>query len=385
MLTLTLLILVLPLSTSAQDFDIWDFIAHPRQPTYNFTYPTTRSIFIANAGKHLPVLVWEETTKYFPLVSVKLALLAHYPNANAATQALLSEAIPAGDTAMNEIRYLAAFKEEIRRTYPTLPPQIPAWSDAEIASDHNGLQGANWSYVGFTNGKVQNWMLTNHQRAKKIAERMTYFDTQNMTNLARNTELIRDSARVSLAEIGGFTLTAGAHNLRFYTKTSGVPQTYTAGSSVDMNYVHRLTTIEDTTGTATIASKGAPLRVYIGTGSVIKVAKLGTRAFTDAELQQGVKITTLAPPVATRTLSDITLEQGGVQSVYLEGLFTGAEFTTAVTTSDSNKATATKSHSGGSIGIRGIAVGEATVNVSATNEAGTTTVSFNVTVTESTD
>ena len=279
-----LLLLLLAVPISAQEFDIWDFISHARHPTYDVTYPPTRAIFIANAQKHLPVLVWREVGRYVPLVSMKLALLAHYPNSNAATQALLANAIPVGDTAANEIRYLAAFKEEIRRTYATLPPQIPTWVDAYLAINIHALQSGDWDKVD--HGKVYEWMHANHLRARKISEWMAYFDTQNMTNLARNTELIRDAARVSLSELGGFTLTAGDHNLRLYMKTSGVPQTFTTASAVDFNYVHRLTTIEDTTGTATIASKGAPLRVYIGSGSAIKVAKLGTRSLTGAELQQ---------------------------------------------------------------------------------------------------
>lgn len=210
MLTLLLLLLVIPIS--AQDFDIWDFIAHPREIEYNPTFPYTRAVWIVNSQKHLPVLVWEETTKYFPLVSVKLALLAHYPNANAATQALLANAVPVGDTATNEIRYLAAFKEEIRRTYPTLPPQIPLWVDSDIA-DLGGPSFAfnrhgNWKYTGIT--QVHLWMRANHLRAKKIAEWMGYFDTQSMTSLAADTEFIRDAARVSLGELGGFTLTAGS-------------------------------------------------------------------------------------------------------------------------------------------------------------------------------
>ena len=186
-----------------QDFDIWDFIAHPREITYDITRPRTRAIWIANTQKHLPVLVWKEATKYFPLVSTKLALLAHYPNTNAATQALLSSAIPTGDTATEEIRYMAAFKEEIRRTYATLPPQIPTWVDEIIVPYPEDLHTVSWDIVGIA--QVYQWMRANHLRAKKIAEWMAYFDKHSMTALAADTTLIRTAARISLSETGGFT------------------------------------------------------------------------------------------------------------------------------------------------------------------------------------
>ena len=51
-----LIILTFSMSASAQDFDIWDFIAHPRVINYQGTYPYTREDWVVNAQKHLPML-----------------------------------------------------------------------------------------------------------------------------------------------------------------------------------------------------------------------------------------------------------------------------------------------------------------------------------------
>ena len=86
-------------------------------------------------------------------------------------------------------------------------------------------------------------------------------------------------------------------------------------------------------------------------------------------------------PKSTRSLPDVSIEQDVTQSVNIEGLFSGIRLTTTVSSSDDTKVTATKSRSGSSMGISAIAVGSADITVTGSNEAGSVTVSFKVTVT----
>ena len=364
-----------------QEFNIWNFIAHPREITYDITRPRTRAIWIANVQKHLPVLVWQETTKYFPLVSMKLALLAHYPSTNAATQALLSLAIPPRDTAMNEIRYMAALKEEIQRTYATLPSQIPTWADEEIALHPDGVQGILWTFVG--GEPVRQWMLANHHRAKKIVDWMAYFDMHSMTALAADTTFIRNAARVRLGETGGFTLTAGAQNLLLTTRPANIQSTYTAGSAVDMTRVRIEQAAGTTTGTATVVSKNAPIKMSLPLLSPETINRNATRQITAEEITGGVELTVIEPPQPLADIPNQTVPVGVEQTVSYPA-FLGDGITYTVSSSAETIATVRKSQDANILVVTGISQGNATITLTGTNVAGSAASTFTLTVTSAT-
>ena len=102
------------------DFDVWDLISTPRDVQYDYTYPTTLAIFTANVRLSIPGLVRGAVDEQLASVVGKLALMSHSPSTNVATQALLTSAIPTGDSGVREIRYLASLKSEVQRLYHTL-------------------------------------------------------------------------------------------------------------------------------------------------------------------------------------------------------------------------------------------------------------------------
>ena len=192
---LTVTIVTVALAQEA-DFDVWDFATHPTVVDYDTTRAITSAIALANVKLGIPVLVMEEVDNYLPMVAVKLALLSHSPSTNSATQALLSSAIPTGDSGVKEVRYLAAFKAEIRRGYAVLNAGLIQRATQQIAS---WTPNAYWYWGVWRNDLgtlITRWMRANHFRALKVADIMGYCDTRNMTAVAVDYEWIRNSARV---------------------------------------------------------------------------------------------------------------------------------------------------------------------------------------------
>ena len=371
------------LAQEADDFDIWDFATHPTVVNYDLTTPLTHAIVIANATRGIPELVMEEIDNYVPMVAVKLALMAHVPSTNAATQALLSSAIPTGDTAVKEIRYLAAFKAEVRREYASLVPVL-------IQSANNRLDTTRLSefwYWGIWRYQfksiISQWMLANHKRALKVADIMSYCDTRNMTNVAIDFEWIRDSARVQLGELGGFTLTGGSKPIHLTTRLGQTQRVYTAGSIMKANAIYRLSEEQGGIGTATIVAGDAPVKFSIGTSGETTLAASGTRIFSDRELINGISIRTVAPPTTTQTINPQSTQVGDSQTTNFVA-FTGEDIVYSVSSSDSAIVNARLSASPNIIVLSALKVGTATVTLTATNGAGSASVTFDVVVTSGT-
>ena len=87
-------------------------------------------------------------------------------------------------------------------------------------------------------------------------------------------------------------------------------------------------------------------------------------------------------PTALKELPDLTLAVGVTESVDLVGLFSGLNLSISAVSSNTDKATVQVNSSRTSMGVVGVAAGSATITVSGSNQAGTTDVSFVVTVTE---
>ena len=379
---LTVTIVTVALAQEADDFDIWDFATHPSVVEYNLERPGTRVTVLANVRLGIPVLVMEEVDNYLPMVAVKLALLSHVPSTNAATQALLTSAIPTGDSGVREIRYLAAVKSEVRRGYAALKPVLiqQVTEDLVYWIPEEYWHFGTWRY--YLKPIVTRWMLANHKRAIKIADIMGYCDTRNMTAVAVDGEWIRDSARVELGELGGFTLTGGSKNIHITTRLGQTQRTYTAGSIVKANAIYRLSEARDGIGTATIVAGDAPVKFSIGTSGETTLAGGGTRIFSDRELINGVSIRTVAPPVAS-TIDPQSTSVGDLQTVAFTP-FTGEDISYFVSSSDATIVAVRLSSTPNTIIITARKVGTATVTLTGANGAGSVTATFKVVVTSGT-
>ena len=222
-----------------------------------------------------------------------------------------------------------------------------------------------------------------------------------LVNVASKPVFVRDSVMVSMGavisphvylppgytypQVTGFSLESSLNPLTLQVETGDTVSSYPPSTELAFREVHRIgnaaadAQVDQSSG-ATITSKNGPTLVTIGQTQTA-LAKDSERILTFAELGQGVKVGPIDMPVAMRSLPDISLEQAVVESVNIDGLFTGVRISTAVSSSDTTKVTVSKSRSGSSLGVTAVAVGSATVSVTGTNEAGTVTVSFNVTVT----
>ena len=386
-LTLSIALLILVSSANA-NINVWDFMSTPHSSAHPQTvWPaTSRQIAEQNITNLMPSWIRQQLSGFFTMKLVKIELLNARPHANSATNALFLATIPAELTIEPELRYFAAFKRETQLEYQNLLDE----AFYEIRPT-----GPYWTYN--SNSIVFSWAVESHRRCDGIVDLMARLESiVALSSLASNPDFVRNSVLVSIGPVPrigkyilqpltGVEITSSTNPVSL--KIGAITQrlSYPPATTLAMRQFHRLGNVGtnyqiNQTAGATIVSKNGPNLITVGTTSAV-LAKDASRILSFADLGQGVRSTPIDLPVATRSLPDITLEQAEVESVNLEGLFSGIRFTTAVTTSDSSKVTVAKSTSGSTMGVTGVAIGSATVNVSATNEAGTSTVSFNVTVT----
>ena len=391
---LTLIAMTCFIVMSAQaDFDPWNFVPVPAASLVNNSIendpPKTKEKAIEVVTAILPAQIRDAIAPYWTVKLAKIALINERPHSDTATNALFLATIPADATIKNELRYFAAFQRELSLDYDKILANSINSVRLRRFSDPPVWQYATWSGP---------WVNFSHTRASDIVALMARLEgIPSLATLASNPDFVRDSIRVlerneedhrswhPLPLLTGIEITSSTNPVSLKVGPITQRLTFPASTTLAMRQFHRLgnvgpaTQINQTSG-ATIISQNGPNLITVGTTSAV-LAKDSSRILSFQDLGQGVKSVPIDLPVATRTLPDITLEQAEVESVNLEGLFSGIRFTTAVTTSDSSKVTVAKSTSGSTMGVTAVLIGSAVVNVSATNEAGTSTVSFNVTVT----
>ena len=369
------------LAQEANDFDIWDFATHPPTLQWDGTYPPTRASVLSNMTSYLTFTIMEEIDSYILMSTTKLALMAHSPSSNVATQALLTATIPTGDTAEKEVRYLASFKDEVNRGYSSLVSQVPIWYERSFRWTRDVYQtSVRFRYL--VDLPVYTFLRVNHNRALKVADTLAYLDTRGMTAVGTDYEWVRDSARVQLGELGGFTLTGGSKDIHITTRLGQTQRTYTAGSIVKANAIYRLSEARDGIGTATIVAGTAPVKFSIGTSGETTLAGGATRIFSDHELINGVSIRTVAPPVAS-SVDPQSTSVGDTQTVAFTA-FTGEDIVYSVSSSDSGVVSVRKSATPLTLVLSAHKVGIATVTLTGTNGAGSATATFKVVVTSGT-
>lgn len=212
-------------------------------------------------------------------------------------------------------------------------------------------------------------------------------------NFAEKSDFIRDWALINLGKKTGLEITANGNP--FEVGLDGDNREYSellANQSIKKERLqglrvvtlHRRSTVADD---VTITAKNGPSQIRIKTsstvwGSPFVLAKDASRTITKAEMAYDIESTPILLPVAKRELPDIAdLDVGVVESVNLADLFDGIRIAITATSADTDKVTVSVNSSQNSMGVTGVAVGTSKITVTGTNEAGATTVDFDVTVT----
>lgn len=373
---LCFILIVAVLDCTPAYFDIWDAITHP--PAEIATFPhtfTTRAQARAYMRARVPVLVREQVDDYLPMSAVKLALLSHYPNTNAATQALLAVAVPTGTTVINEVRYIAAFKREVQLGYPALAAQADTWTDVNWPG-----WTQRWlyeTYAGHT--EVSQWLSACYKRAVQIVMLMQTLETYQMPALAADVQFVRDSARVKLKEQNGFRLTAGRQNLYLTTRSGASRVLFAPLRSVDCRSLHLIQRGTAGTATCNIVPQGA-VAIQIGTAAEFIQNNGVLRQFTNAEVGRGIRIIPIDPPTVGVHLTNQQVEIHTTQTITFDDSFLGQRLRYSVSTSQPSVALVRLSRDDHIIDITGVSAGNATITLTASNPAGNAVIQFIVTV-----
>ena len=238
-------------------------------------------------------------------------------------------------------------------------------------------------------------------RAEAMTEQMSLYLSVIGSNYVQDPELYRGSILVELNEKPGIKLTAGDNPilLGFFNKETQFIEYYplTQEESMVAPKIDRTQTLTDqpvVSNTLIIESKNGPNLVSVknngtwGTPSVL--LKNTSRTFTSQELEEGIKTEPILLPVSTRTIANVDLSLGGssaitAQSINVANLFSGRVNNITVSSSDPSKVNAALNTGHVWMGVHAVSVGAATISIVATNEAGSTKVNFQTTVTDSSD
>ena len=145
-------------------------------------------------------------------------------------------------------------------------------------------------------------------------------------------------------------------------KFSGENLTYSASSSHD--HVVRFT-VDNTADTLTVTAVG-PGTATITVTATAQGSATQTKTFTVTVPPPASEEE--APTVRTGARASVAVDQGGTETIILSGVFTGEDLDFTVESSDDTVATASESN--GTLTIRGVSIGSATVTVTATNTVG---------------
>ena len=303
---------------------------------------------------------------------------------NQDTVALSTKRIPASVQNDDTLRFLIAYLYEKQLGFPkyVLHARSLIYFDRNIRKYKIGSGSSAKPFV-------KRWV----DRATKIAEIMQT-SRSKVGNLTMDADFIRNWALIDLGEKTGLDVTANGNafnigviqnNHRFYYKLI-------ADQSVKMERLKGLQVITlrsrvVSPDAVTIVAKNGPSEVRIKTdastwGAPFVLAKDASRVVTKAEMAHDIESTPILVPKILRQLPDITdLNVGVTESVSLEDLFDGIRFHISISSEDTGKVTVGLSSNQHSMRVVGVAAGIVKITVTATNEAGSSTVDFDVTVT----
>ena len=308
---------------------------------------------------------------------------------NAITRSLARSRIPSSAGTDDTERYLIALTHEKHVGYTEIVSLI------NISYDTNkNMYYANHipNEFNYLSDAVYKWARV----ANRIVELMKTAGAIVGNTLVQDADFIRDAALIELGYKTGLELTTGANAVSFGTgeldeTNNRVTHTLAANNSFfveKFDQVRFSGTKANNTDTLTITSKNGPNQITVTTNNVATksvLAKDASKVLVDAELMASLVTTQpIEIPTATRELPDITdLEVGEVQSVNIDGLFTGIRVNKTAVSSDANRVSLSINEGQTSMGVTAVARSTSTkVTVTGTNEAGAVSVSFNVRVIE---
>ena len=181
-----------------------------------------------------------------------------------------------------------------------------------------------------------------------------------------------DPAPVVIPDIPSLEEGASSRPTPLGDKFSGSDLTYSATTS---NRSVATVTVDNDADTLTVTAVGAGTATITVTATA-QGSATQTKTFT---VTVTVPQPEVAPTVRTGAIPSASVAQGGTWTVTLSTVFTGENLEFTVT--PSAPAIATASESGGTLTIRGVSIGPATITIVATNDAGSATHPITVTVT----
>lgn len=234
-------------------------------------------------------------------------------------------------------------------------------------------------------------------RADRIVELMQTARSK-VGHFAADAEFMRNWALVDLGEATGVEVKTGNNpvQLGFYRAAAGTVNRYRMASQSITKLIalrglwrppasreYRYTG----TDTVTVTSRNGPNRIRVKTGQDTwgawqTLLEGASRTFTKAEMRYDIASQPIHVPAVLKTPADITLAVGVTESVDIDEFFSGIDVNLTAVSADTHKATVQVNQAQTSMGVIGVAAGTVTITVTATNAAGTTSVTFDVTVTE---
>lgn len=360
----------------AQNTDVWDYVTRPRVETHRFPLTfTTEAEARTYAQLHIPTELRKQFDDYLPIVSVKIALLSHYPSTNAATQALLADAVPTGTSVQNEVRYLAAFKREVEMGIDTIASAtIPVVQNQW----RNGFRDR-FYFADLSSYPIATLMDTSYQRAHQIVLQMSNLEKWQMPALAADVDFVRDSARVKIGEINGFRFSSRQQNLYVKPKATDTAKLYSPLRSTWVREFANVGVGTEGQASFSIVPHGA-VECQIGTASSFNVLDGVVRLFSTAEVAKGVRITPIDAPTVATHIANQTVEATTEQTLDYSDTFAGTGLTYAITSSQESVLRVRLGETGIAV-LEGVSAGNSTVRLTATNPAGSAISEFIVTVT----
>ena len=306
---------------------------------------------------------------------------------NRDTWGLANDRIPTNNTLDKTLRFLIALLYEKQNDINKLIENVKSEITFNPSSNKYQLRSSRTVY-----NTIVKWS----KRCDKIVDIMDSARSA-VGNAAASANFIRNWALVDLGEETGIELVTANNPIQFGYQI-GVDLTLfrlTERNSAKMIKLDSLSQPDSfiysgITDTVTATAKNGPseLRIKTGTntwGSPFVLAKDASKTFTREELRYEVESTPILLPVASRELSDIaSINIGVTESVDLQNLFEGLRINITAASASETIARVQVNNTQTSMGVVAVSNGTTTITVTGTNEAGSTSISFDVTVTEGT-
>lgn len=233
------------------------------------------------------------------------------------------------------------------------------------------------------NNIIDKWNKT----ALKVVEFMKSAPSVVGTTLSGRPDFIRKSALIAAGYDIGLEITTGVNRIGYVTgEVDGTGNTVTFFIEPNKSFFFekidsmRIAGTSQGSDTVTLVAKNGPSQLTIGTVKSV-LAKDTSKTFTLTELTSTNSTEPiLVPEVANHVPDQEDVEVNETRSLSIANVFSGIRLTKTVTSSDTSKATVSFNNDKTSIIITGVAIGDVTLSLTATNEAGNITEEIDITV-----